>query len=351
MTRRSPLPDHSVARRSELQSATDLVAEVARELGIDVELEPTFGRVGCLTFSDGRRSYFRGTSVDLNGLASSHLARDKGWSLQFISSLGYLTPRTGTFYSKNFGARIGSDKGIDAAWAFARQLGLPVIVKPNSKSQGVGVALVGNKRDFYRAIHSIFGPIGDRVALVQEVVAGRDYRVVVLDQDVVSAYERRPLCVVGDGRSTVADLVAARQREIQRSWRRAPGIADPRIQMFLRTRRIRSDSVLPAGQSMPVLPNANLSTGGEATDVTDLIGRDLRQLCIEIVTRMGLRLAGVDVLVRQDVTEPLLPGTVTVIELNAAPGFDHYAFVGAKQQQLVRDIYRRVLRALQGGQS
>jgi D-alanine-D-alanine ligase-like ATP-grasp enzyme len=330
-------------------NATDLMAEIARELGIAVEVEPNFRRVGCLTFADGRRSYFRGTSVDLNGLGSSHLVRDKGWALQFLSGLGYDTPRSGTFYSKDFAAFLGSTADIHAAWDFARELGLPVIVKPNSRSAGDGVALAGTKRDFYRAMRTIFGPVRDQVALVQEVVAGRDYRVVVLDGKVVSAYERRPLRVTGDGRSTVAELIAAKQRDARPTTRRAPGPTDQRILMFLRTRRIRVDDVLPKGRSIAVLPNANLSTGGDATDVTDLIGSDLARLCVEIVARMGLRLAGVDVLVRQDVTQPLLPGTVTLLELNAAPGFDHYAYVGAKQRERVRDIHRRILVALRDG--
>jgi D-alanine-D-alanine ligase-like ATP-grasp enzyme len=327
------------------------MAEIARELGIAVEVEPNHRRVGCLTFADGRRSYFRGTCVDLNGLASSHLVRDKGWALQFLSGLGYLTPRSGTFYSRDFAAFLGSTNDIHAAWDFARQLGLPVIVKPNSRSAGDGVALAGTKRDFYRAMRAIFGPIRDQVALVQEVVDGSDYRIVVLDGVVLSAYERRPLRVVGDGRSTVAELIAAKQREAQVTTRRAPGPTDPRIRMYLRTRRIRVDDVVPAGRALPVMPNANLSTGGDATDVTDQIGADLHRLCVEMVTKMGLRFAGVDVLVRQDVAGPLSPGTVTVLELNAAPGFDHYAVVGATQRDRARDIHRKLLVALRDAPS
>jgi D-alanine-D-alanine ligase-like ATP-grasp enzyme len=197
----------------------------------------------------------------------------------------------------------------------------------------------------------IFGPIRDQVALVQEVVEGSDYRIVVLDGVVLSAYERRPLRVVGDGRSTVAELIAAKQRDAQVTTRRAPSPTDPRIQMYLRTRRIRGDDVVPAGRALPVMPNANLSTGGEATDMTDQIGADLRRLCVEIVTKMGLRFAGVDVLVRQDVSRPLAPGTVTILELNAAPGFDHYAFVGARQRERARDIHRKLLVALRDAPS
>jgi D-alanine-D-alanine ligase-like ATP-grasp enzyme len=335
----------------ESRSATRQMAEIARELGLDVEVEPNFGRVGCLTFADGRRSFFRGTSVDLNGLASSHVARDKGWALEFLARLGYGTPRSGTFFSDEFAARIGSPNDIHAAWDFAREIGLPVIVKPNSKSAGRGVSLAGTKRDFYRAMRAIFGPVRDQVALVQEVVDGRDYRVVVLDGEVVFAYERRSLSVVGDGTSTVSELIEAKQREFQRRWRRAPGLEDRRIQMFMRTRRIRGDHIVPEGQALPVLPNANLSTGGDATDVSDEIGADLRRLCVQIVAGMGLRLAGLDMLVRQDLAQPLVPGAITVLELNASPGFDHYASLGETERQRVRDIHRRILIALRDGRS
>jgi D-alanine-D-alanine ligase-like ATP-grasp enzyme len=334
---------------SEREQAMDMIADIARELGIGVEIEPIHRRVGCLIFPDGRRSYFRGLSLDLNGLASSHLARDKGWALHFLRELGYTVPRGDAFYSAELRRRIASTKDVDAAWAFARQLGMPVIVKPNSKSEGVGVALVATKRDFYRAMRVIFGSIHDDVALVEEVVEGRDYRIVVVDREVVSAYERRPFAIVGDGRATVAELVAARQRELELTARHAPGITDYRVQMFLRRQRIPADAVLPAGRLVRVLQNANLSTGGDAVDVTDRLGSDLQHLSIEIVARMGLRLAGVDMLIRQEVDQPLRPGTVTVLELNSSPGLDNYAFAGARQYELVRAIYRKLVLALQSG--
>jgi D-alanine-D-alanine ligase-like ATP-grasp enzyme len=123
------------------------------------------------------------------------------------------------------------------------------------------------------------------------------------------------------------------------------------MQMFLRRQRIRADTVVPPGQLVRLLQNANLSTGGDAVDVTDRISADLQHLSIEIVARMGLRLAGLDLFIRQEVDQPLRPGAVTVLELNASPGLDHFAFSGARQYELVRAIYRKVVLALQSSQA
>jgi D-alanine-D-alanine ligase-like ATP-grasp enzyme len=107
--------------------------------------------------------------------------------------------------------------------------------------------------------------------------------------------------------------------------------------------KLTLDSVLPRGQSLPLLDNANLSTGGEAIDVTEQISQGYKELAIRLTREMNLRYCGVDLITQDPITEE--PRRYWILEINAAPGLDHYAEIGEVQARHVRDLYRKVLEA------
>jgi D-alanine-D-alanine ligase-like ATP-grasp enzyme len=302
---------------------------------------------GQITFSDGRRSYFRYNTLDLNPIGASDIAKDKDYAHFFLRSMGYAgVPGSRTFFSKKWAKAVGAPKRtVEAAYKYARQLGFPVVVKPNSGSQGAGVAVVDNRREFFRALRDIFRR--DQIAIVQRVVTGRDYRVVVLDDEIVSAYERIPLNVMGDGSSTIRRLVTTKQQRFIAA-RRDTRIRtdDPRIASKLRRQGLTWRSIPPRGTQVFLLDNANLSTGGDAVDVTDRVHADFRSLCVAITRDMGLRLCGVDLMVEGDIANR--PGKYWVLEINAAPGLDHYVKTGRAQLRIVEGLYLTVLRHLAG---
>lgn len=325
--------------------ATESIARLAPKYGFTIAVEPEWRYVGRLTRTDGRHFYFRNTYFDLNGAGATETARDKAYAAYFLDLLGYPVPEGRTFFSDPWARRNSSDRTLDMAYRYARELGFPVIVKPNSKSQGSWVAKVHDKRELQRALRELFNRSNERVALVQRFVYGDDYRVVVLGDDVISAYRRVALTVVGDGRSDLSALLAGRQAEFERSGRDTvidPG--DYRIAMRLRRVGRRLTSVPPAGEIVALLDNANLSTGGDAIDVTETMHDGYRQLAIAVTRDMGLRYCGVDILTRGAIEEP--PRDYTILEINAAPGLDHYAESGEKQRRIVDAMYERILRAL-----
>jgi D-alanine-D-alanine ligase-like ATP-grasp enzyme len=234
-------------------------------------------------------------------------------------------------------------RSIDDGYLYARDLGFPVILKPNNLSQGVLVSKIYNKIEYYRVARSIFKRTG--VMLVQRYYAGRDYRLVVLDDEVVSAYERIPLTIRGDGESTVAELLEQKQEEFTTSGRDTIiDTEDFRLKDNLRRRKLKFKSVLELGNDVRLLDNANLSTGGDAIDISDRIHPDYRSLAVDITKRMELRLCGVDLIAR-DIAVP--PGDYIVIEINGSPGLDNYAKIGAAQQDIVDGLYLKVLMALE----
>ena len=320
-----------------------VLKKVAPRIGARVIIEPKWKIVGQIVFKNGRKRYFRYSSLDLNPLGASDIAKDKDYAKFFMRRMGYPTIPGRAFFSDEWASAIGSNRKIDAAFRYAKKRGFPVIVKPNSGSQGSRVSLVHSKAEFYKAFLEILRQ--DRVALVQKKVTGRDYRIVVLDDKVISAYERIPLNITGDGRSTILSLLKKKQREFIASSRDTRiTLDDSRIKSKLAHQGLSFRSIPPKDERVFLLDNANLSTGGDAVEVTQM-HPGFRNLAIRLTRDMGLRLCGVDLMVEGTLEEK--PKRFWILEVNAAPGLDHYARTGKAQQKIVEEMYLEVLKSLQ----
>jgi len=100
-------------------------------------------------------------------------------------------------------------------------------------------------------------------------------------------------------------------------------------------------TTLPANQTLQLLANANLSSGGEAEDVTSILHKDYKEMAIRLTREMGLTYSGIDIMTKYPINDRLKD--YTVIEINAAPGLDYYAEAGSRQQQIVKQLYQKLL--------
>lgn len=320
-----------------------ILKKIAPRIGAKVVIEQKYKVVGQINYKDGKRRYFRNSTVDLNSVGASEISKDKDYATFFMKKMGYPTIRGKAFFSHEWSKTIDSPLNIDAAYRYATKVGFPVAVKPNSGSQGHGMSLVHNKNDFYKAVKFIFKK--DKIALVQEVVRGKDYRVVVLDNKVISVYQRIPLNVVGDGVSTIKQLLNKKQKYFVASNRDTKIKSDdPRIAKKLKHRGLNFKSKPAKGQQVFLLDNANLSTGGDSIDVTNKIHFEFKNISINLTKDMGLRLCGVDLMIDGDINEK--PKKYWVLETNAAPGLDHYARSGKAQEKIVENLYLEVLKSM-----
>lgn len=326
---------------------TEILKRIAPLIGAELLIEPEYGFVGQVTFKNGKKMLFRGSNFNVNRLGSVEIARDKGYSSFFLETFGYKTPEGQTFFSEKLCRSLLIKRNIDDGFVFAQRLGFPVILKPNNRSQGMLVTKVYNKREYYRVARQIFGK--SSVLLVQRFYQGRDYRVVVLDNEIISAYERIPLLVTGDGQSNIQELLNQKQQLFIRDGRDTVIDADDfRIRLKLRRQKLGYDTVPQSGEIIYLLDNANLSSGGDALDVTETIHPTFQELAVSITKDMGLRLCGVDLLTN-DITQPLTD--YVVIEINGAPGLDNYASMGKEQVRVVESLYLKVLTALENDNS
>ncbi len=322
----------------------ELFQKIAPQIGAKIVMEPEWGVVGQITYKNGKKRYFRYTSIDLNTLGSSELAKDKDYANFFMKKMGYPTIPGKTFFAKHWCQTINSKRNTSAAYAYAKKLSFPVIVKPNSGSQGNNIILANNKAELNSALQKVF--LQDKVALVQKYVIGQDYRIVVLDNKVISAYQRMPLSITGDGRSNIKKLINVKLDGFIVAERPANiSLYDHRILQNLKKNKLNLQSILPKDQKVTLLNNANLSSGGDSLDVTSSLHPKFKKIAIKLTKDMGLRLCGVDLMVAGDISQS--PNKYWVIEINAAPGLDHYIKTGVKQQKIVEDMYLEVLKAME----
>lgn len=329
----------------EFHLASTIISEVAQSLGLTVEVEPEYHYAGQIKTPDGRIFYFKNTNFDLNGQGAAEVAQDKGYAAYFMNKLGYSVPRGDTFYSDRWCSIIKSDKNTAAAIEYANKLGYPLFVKPNSRSQGVGVEKVLNDQGLQVALGDIFEDLKEKVAVVQEPIPGDDYRIVVLDNEVISAYQRLPLSVIGEGNKSIRELLGKKQFDFRKFGRDTfINIDQAKMHRKLERSDLNLDSKPEQGEKINLLDNANLSTGGDAVDFTETIHPTFKSLAISVARDMNLRYCGVDIITESPIQEALKK--YSIIEINAAPGLDHYAYLGNKQQLIVRDLYTKVLIAM-----
>lgn len=325
----------------------EILQKIAPKIGATVIMEPEWNIAGQIIFKNGRKSYFKYSSLDINPQGSSEIAKDKDYAAFFAGKMGYPVVEGKTFFSKQWGKVIGCEtRDSNAAWQFAKEIGLPVIVKPNSGSQGLGVFKVKSEIELYDALRFIFK--WDRVALIQKFVVGDDYRVVVVDDKIISAYQRIPLYVIGDGHLTINQLIRQKNAFFLSQGRDTViKLPDPRINKKLSELGLKMRTIPKDGQKIFLLDNANLSSGGCSFDVTNVIHPKFRDICIRLTRDMGLRFCGVDLIINGDISSS--PNEYRVLEINSSPGLDHYSKTGKEQEVNVEKMYLEILKAMESG--
>jgi D-alanine-D-alanine ligase-like ATP-grasp enzyme len=322
---------------------TSIIQKVAEEIGAIVSVDPECTFVGLITFKNGNKTFFRNTRFSINSSGSTAIAKDKSVSSFFLNNFGYKVTEGKTFFSEEIREEIANIRNIDEGFYYAQELGFPVIVKPINLSQGIFVTKVHNKQEYYQVAKKILQKVSGFI--VERFYSGNDYRIVVLDDEVVSAYQRIPLFVTGNGQSNVLELMQQKQESFIKNGRKEIiDFEDYRIKKNLRRRKLNFSSVIPKNNIVYLLDNANLSTGGEAVDFTESIHSDFQKLAVSITKDMELRLAGVDILA-SDITSPIVD--YTILEVNAAPSLTHYASFGEVQMQRVENLYLKILKILE----
>lgn len=303
-----------------------------RELDEDVRLGPSTGSIVYAAVARGipyrrltqgslvqfgwgsKQRRIQAAETDMTSAVAESIAQDKELTKRLLQSAGVPVP-TG---------RPVND--ADDAWAAAQEIGIEngvaVVVKPQDGNQGKGVAVNLTTKEQVLAAYAVAFKISDNV-LVERYITGQDHRFLVVGNKLVAAARREPPMVIGDGAHTVRQLVDQVNADPRRGTGHATSLTKIRFDDIALARLaedgLNADSVPAKGQRVILRNNANLSTGGSATDVTDDVHPDFAARAVAAAQMVGLDIAGVDI-VCKNVLRPLEEQGGGIVELNAAPG-------------------------------
>ena len=215
-----------------------------------------------------------------------------------------------------------SVSGIEEAILVADEIGYPVVVKPKNGNKGkfvfTNVKDEGElKADFQQAVTF------DGEVIIEKYIEGKDYRVLIVNGKVVAAAERVPAHVIGDGQHTIRELIDIENKNELRGEDHEKPLTkikiDEIVETFLTKQGINFSYVPEVSQMVWLRKNANLSTGGQAYDCTDLIHPENADIFETAAKTIGLDIAGIDV-VAPDISKPMSISGGAIFEVNAAPG-------------------------------
>ena len=208
------------------------------------------------------------------------------------------------------------------AWEIANKVGLPVVVKPRDGNQGKGVAVNIETREQLEKAFAVASDISSDV-IVEQYIPGHDFRMLVIGNKLIAAARRDPPNVIGDGAHTIAQLVDQVNLDPLRGDGHATALTKIRFDDIaiatLANQGLTAQSIPEKGRRILLRNNANLSTGGSATDVTDEVHPELAARIVTAAQMVGLDIAGVD-LVAETVAKPMEEQRAGIVEINAAPG-------------------------------
>lgn len=297
-------------RESSLGPSTEAIVKEAEKRGIPwTQLSARF----LIQLGYGvNQKRMQATMTNKTGILGVELACDKEATKRILAAAGAPVPR---------GTVINFLDDLEEAIEYVG--GYPIVIKPSDGNHGRGITIDIRNWDEAEAAYDTARQVS-RSIIVERYHVGRDHRVLVVDGKVVAVAERVPAHVVGNGRSTIADLISETNQDPNRGDGHDKILTkielDRSSYQLLERQGYTLNSVLPKGEICYLRATANLSTGGVAIDRTDEIHPENVWLAQRIVKIIGLDIAGLDI-VTTDISRPLRETDSVIVEVNAAPGF------------------------------
>jgi cyanophycin synthetase len=215
---------------------------------------------------------------------------------------------------------IGRESSLEEA---CRYVGYPLVVKPVGGNHGRGITVnIKNYEDALVAFHAAKN-VSPKV-IIEKYITGEDYRLLVINNILVAAAKRSPAHIIGDGKSTIKELVDEVNKDPRRGYGHENVLTKITINDLTKTiiaaKGYTEDSVPAKDERVILKDTANLSTGGTAEDVTDIVHPSNVSMCERISKIIDLDICGIDIMTT-DISQPLNETGGAVLEVNAGPGF------------------------------
>ena len=215
---------------------------------------------------------------------------------------------------------IRTERGLKEAVDY---VGFPLVIKPVNGNHGRGITTNINSLDEaligFKEAKEV-----SRLVIVEKYITGEDHRLLVINNKLVAAAKRTPAHVIGDGKSTIQELVDEVNKDERRGYGHEKVLTEIDINSLtleiLKEMNMTTESVPKKGEMVKLKSTANLSTGGTAEDITELIHPYNVFMAERISKIIGLDICGIDIMA-EDLTKPLNKSGGADLEVNAGPGF------------------------------
>lgn len=266
------------------------------------------GRLFSLS-SDKQTHYFFRTRGDKVANEAVELVDDKGVTKDVLMNANVPVP-----HGKGFPEEATDEEII----AYSKTIDYPLVFKPTNASLGDGVVTnISNHEEFLQALHYVRYELGYGEVIVEQYVKGPEYRVYVVEDEVVAAYNRIPANITGDGIHTIEELIEMKNAERRQNARLYSCLihVDVEIIQAVREKGYDLTSIPNKGEYILLRNKTNVSSGGDPLDVTDEISDEIQQIAINAVKAIpGLHHAGVDVIINENNN---IEAPAVVLEINA----------------------------------
>ena len=221
------------------------------------------------------------------------------------------------------------------------RIGYPLVMKPRYGSKGDGVVLnICSDKELIKVYNTQKEKYND--LMIEKYIDGDDYRICVVDYNVIAVALRTPPFVIGDGRNNIKGLIRRLNDNPMRGYDHEKPLTKVKINgellSYLEKQGLSLTTIPGKGERIFLRENANLSTGGVAIDYTDKICEENKNLCIRAAKTIGLDICGIDIKAK-DISKPLNSQGV-IMEINAAPGIRMHEY---PIQGLSKDVGEAIL--------
>ena len=231
-------------------------------------------------------------------------------------------------YGVNVPKGIEVFKGQDVESAIRRYANKPIVVKPKSTNFGTGISIFtqgASEEDIRIALEIGFDH--DNTVLIEEFAKGKEYRFLVIGDEVAGILHRVPANVIGDGERTITELVTIKNQDSLRGKGYKTPLErimwDESSALFLKHSDLDFDYIPAQGEIVYLRENSNISTGGDSVDYTDDMPQRFKRIAVEAAKAVEAKFCGVDMML-EDYSD--VNSLYAIIELNFNPAIHIHSY-------------------------
>lgn len=293
-----------------LEDSTIVVMKDAVLSGVDVNVLDEEKCILELIKGDKKEITVQATRTSKDNSTLQYIANDKVVAKKLMSDNGLIVPE-GIDFKTNI-----SEKELEL---IANEYSnMPIVVKPKSTNFGTGITIFEAGTEAERIKKAVeFASQFDNTVLIEKFAKGKEYRFLVIDHKCIAVTWRRNASVVGDGKSTIAELIERKNNEL---WHKAVGSYiknDNGLKEYFDKHNITMNDIPENGKRVTLRGNSNVSTGGENLDMTDIMPEYFKRISEKVSESLGASICGVDIIINDMNKEEY-----TVLEANSNPGID-----------------------------